>query len=234
MKTLGIIGGISYHSTAVYYSAINQLVNEKLGGHHAAKLLLYSVNYNDFKMLQSKNDWSGIEAMLSEIALRLESAGAECILLSCNTAHLIAGDLRKKLKVPFIHIVEETAHEIAKHNMKKVGLLGTTFTMENPFFADCLAESGIETILPNTAARALIHATILDELSQGYLSAKSKSLFQTVIGDLKARGAEAVVFGCTEIGMFIEQEDSELKIMDTTTIHIKSAVDFAISDEAVE
>ena len=234
MKTLGLIGGISYHSTAVYYSSINRLVNEKLGGHQAAKILLYSVNYNDFKILQAKNDWKGIEAMLNEIAIRLENAGVECILLCCNTAHLIAADLRRKLRIPFIHIVDETAKEIEKQKIKKVGLLGTKFTMENPFFTECLAESGIETILPNTTDRSLIHATILDELSKGNLSEKSKRLFQTVIGDLKSRGAEAVVFGCTEIGMFVGQSDSELKIMDTTTIHIKAAVDFAISDSVVE
>lgn len=229
MKTLGLIGGISYHSTAVYYNLINQQINEKLGGNHAAKMLLYSVNYNDFKQLQSKNDWNGIEHMLSNIAINLENAGADCILICCNTAHLIATELTQKIKTPFIHIGDETAKEITKQSIKKVGLIGTKFTMENPFFINCLANAEIETILPSPLERTLVHTAILDELSKGNLSIKSKELFQLVIKNMKEQGAEAVIFGCTEIGIFITQSDCELKIFDTTMIHAKAAVEFAIS-----
>jgi len=229
MKTLGLIGGISYHSTTVYYNLINQLVNEKLGSNHAAKLLLYSVNYADFKQLQTNNDWDGIENMLSDIAIKLENAGADCILLCCNTAHIIADELRQKIKIPLIHIADETTKELVKLRIKKVGLLGTKFTMENPFFAGRLANVDIETALPSPMERTLIHNAILDELSKGSLSSKSKEVFQLVIQNLKEKGAEAVIFGCTEIGMFIDQTDCELKILDTSIIHIKAAVDFALS-----
>jgi aspartate racemase len=229
MKTLGLIGGISYHSTTVYYNLINQLVNEKLGNNHAAKLLLYSVNYADFKQLQTNNDWDGIENMLSDIAIKLENAGADCILLCCNTAHIIADELRQKIQIPLIHIADETTKELVKLRIKKVGLLGTKFTMENPFFAGRLANVEIETALPSPMEQTLIHNAILDELSKGSLSSKSKEVFQLVIQNLKEKGAEAVIFGCTEIGMFIDQTDCELKILDTSIIHIKAAVDFALS-----
>ncbi|MBK9727029.1 MAG: aspartate/glutamate racemase family protein [Saprospiraceae bacterium] len=229
MKTLGLIGGISHHSTGVYYNLINKQVNEILGGNNAAKLLLYSVNYSDFKQLQTKNDWNGIENMLSDIAMNLENAGADCIMLCCNTAHLISGELKQKIKIPFIHIADETAIEIVKHKIKKVGLLGTRFTMENPFFIKCLSDAGIETIIPNTMERTLIHTVILDELSKGRLSHKSKEMFQIVMHNLKEQGAEAIILGCTEIGMFIKQSDCELQLFDTTTIHAKAAVDFALT-----
>lgn len=229
MKTLGLIGGISYHSTAVYYKLINQLVNERLGGYNAAKMLLYSVNYSDFKKLQTENDWNGIEDMLSDIAINLENTGAACIMLCCNTAHLVANKLKQKLKVPLLHIADETAKEIEKYKMKKVGLLGTKFTMEHAFFVNCLNDAGIETIISGTIERTLIHTAIVEELAMGKLSSKSREMFLLVIKDLKEKGAEAVVFGCTEIGLFISQSECELRILDTTFIHAKAAVDFALS-----
>ncbi|MEP7196093.1 MAG: aspartate/glutamate racemase family protein [Saprospiraceae bacterium] len=229
MKTIGIIGGISYHSTSVYYNLINQQVNEILGGNHTAKLLLYSVNYNDFKQLQTKNDWDGIAIMLSDIAINLEKAGADCIILCCNTAHIVADKIKQEINIPFLHIADETAKEIGSQKIQKVGLLGTKFIMENSFFINCLANAGIEPVIPSIVERTLIHTAILDELSKGRLSAKSKEVFQSVIKNLKEQGAEAVLFGCTEIGMFINESDSELKIFDTTTIHSIAAVDFALS-----
>jgi aspartate racemase len=229
MKTLGLIGGISYHSTAVYYDLINKQVNEKLGGNQTAKMLLYSVNYDDYKKLQNNNDWNGVEDMLSNIAVNLEGAGAECIILCCNTIHLIADKLKQKIEIPLLHIVDETVKEIVKHKIKKVGLLGTKFTMESPFFANCLTNAGIETVVPDVIGRTLLHTIIIDELSQGKLSAKSKEVLQMIIANLKKEGAEAVVFGCTEIGMFLNQADCELKIFDTTIIHVKAAVDFTLT-----
>lgn len=229
MKTLGLIGGISYHSTAVYYDLINKQVNEKLGGNQTAKMLLYSVNYDDYKKLQNNNDWNGVEDMLSNIAVNLEGAGAECIILCCNTIHLIADKLKQKIEIPLLHIADETVKEIVRHKIKKVGLLGTKFTMESPFFANYLTNAAIETVVPDIISRTLLHTIIIDELSQGKLSAKSKEVLQMIIVNLKKEGAEAVVFGCTEIGMFINQTDSELMIFDTTIIHVKAAVDFALA-----
>ena len=231
MKTLGLIGGISYHSTAVYYNLINKQINHRLGSNHTAKILLYSLNYADFKRLQNINDWNGIEIMLSKIAIKLENAGADCIVLCCNTAHLIADELKQKVNIPFLHIAYETSKEINRHKIKKVGLLGTKFTMENPFFSNILSEEGIETMVPNAIERELIHTAIMDELSTGKLSPESKEVFQLVIRNLKEVGAEAVVFGCTEIGMFIQQNDSELKIFDTTIIHSNAAVEFALTNQ---
>ncbi len=229
MKTIGLIGGISHHSTSFYYHLINERVNELLGGNNAAKLLLYSVNYSEFKQLQTRNDWKEIELMLSDIAIRLESAGADCILICCNTAHLIAEELKQKIRIPLIHIAEETAKEIAKHKINKVGLIGTRFIMDASFFIQTLAKVGIDTILPTEMDQIRIHKSILEELSAGKLSLKSKEMFQMVMSDLKKNGAEAIVFGCTEIGMFIKETDSELKIFDTSIIHSKAAVDFALS-----
>lgn len=230
MKTLGLIGGISHHSTSVYYNLINKQVNEILGGNNAAKLLLYSINYSDFKQMQTKNDWKGIENMLSDIAINLQNAGADCIMLCCNTAHLIADELKQKINVPFIHIADETAKDITKHKITKVGLLGTRFTMEDPFFINALSKAGIEAFIPDAIRRTLIHEVIINELAKGFLSNHSKEVFKETICDLKANGVEAVVFGCTEIGMFIKQTDCELQIFDTTIIHSKAAVDFALSD----
>ncbi len=227
MKTLGLIGGISYHSTAVYYNLINQQMNQKLGGNQAAKIMLYSVNYADFKSLQSKNDWNGIESMLSRIAITLEKAGADCILLCCNTAHLIAEELTPKINIPFLHIANETAKEIARTKYNKVGLIGTKFIIENPFFMDALSKVGIETIIPNTKEQSIIHHIILDEMSKGVLSNRSKELLLLTIQNLKEAGAQAIVFGCTEIGIFITPSDCDLKIFDTTKIHVSAAVDFA-------
>jgi aspartate racemase len=229
MKTIGLIGGISYHSTAVYYQLINQYTNEELGGAHAAKLLLYSVNYDDIRQWVNQNDWPQIEKHLSEIALNLESIGAECILLCCNSIHKVADEIRQKLKIPLIHIAEETGKEIAKQNIKKVGLLGSKFTMENSFFSSRLSQAGIQTIIPNEDERILIHQIIVNELAKGTLSATSKKIFQEVIIQFKKQGSEAVIFGCTEIGMMLQQEDCELPIFDTTLIHSQAAVNFSIS-----
>ena len=229
MKTIGLIGGISWHSTSLYYTLINQLICERLGENHSARILLYSLNYNDFKQLQTNNDWEGIEVMLSKMAVRLENAGADCIVLCCNTAHLIADMLKKEINIPFLHIADETATEIAKHNIKNVGLLGTKFTMEEPFFIRSLSNAGIKTLIPDAEERNLIHTSILHELSKGALSTESKRMFQQVIINLKEKGAEAVVFGCTEIGLAINQADCVLKIFDTTVIHSKAAVDFALN-----
>lgn len=229
MKTIGLIGGISYHSTSVYYNLINQQINQKLGGGNAAKLILYSVNYNDFKQLQTLNDWNAIGNMLSEIAIKLENAGADCIVLCCNAAHLVAEEIKQKIKIPFLHIADETAKEIVKHKINKVALMGTKFIMENPFYLDSLANAGIETIMPNTSEQNIIHTTILNELSKGNLSDRSKEIFQQIISNLKAQKAEAIVFGCTEIGMFIKPSDCEVKLFDTAIIHAGAAMAFALN-----
>lgn len=229
MKTIGLIGGISWHSTSAYYSLINNLVNQRMGGHHAAKIILYSVNYHDFKQLQIINDWKSIGIMLSEIAVRLENSGADCLLMCCNTAHIVAEDIRKKIRIPFLHIADETAREILKFNLKKVGLLGTKFTMGASFFFDALNQADITTCLPDEDDQIILHNAILNELSKGILTVESKVTFQRVIEKMKTQEVEAVIFGCTEIGLVIHQSDSVLPIFDTSVIHSKAAVDFALN-----
>lgn len=230
MKTLGLIGGLSWYSTAVYYRTLNQLTNERLGGSHSAKLILYSVDFNDFKVLQERDDWVKVESMLFNIAKRLEDAGADCIVMCTNTPHLVADEIRKKLKVPLLHIAEETAKEIVRQSKKKVGLLGTKFTMENSFFVDRLAKFGITSIVPSPEDRDYIHASIFNELTKGHFKEKTKSRFLEIVQRLEQQGAEGVIFGCTEFSLLLSQSDCRLIIFDTTAIHARSAVDFSLSD----
>lgn len=232
MKTLGIIGGLSWFSTTIYYRNINQIVGRRLGGSHSAQLLLYSIDFNDFKILQEKNDWSKIEQMFTEVAFKLQNAGADCIVMATNTPHLIADAVREKLKIPLLHIAEETGKEIEKHGIKKVGLLGTKFTMEHSFFKDRLSNFGIETIIPDNADRDFIHASIFNELTNGIFNEETKRRYAEIIDKLKAREAEGVVFGCTEISLLIKPEESSLPAFDTAEIHAKAAVDFALSAQS--
>jgi len=177
MKTLGLIGGISWFSTSIYYKTINQLTNERLGAAHSAKLFLYSVDFNDFKTLQEKSDWKQIESMLCDSAQRLENAGADCILICSNTPHLVADAVREKIKIPLLHIAEETAKEISRQKINKVGLLGTKFTMENSFFKDRLSNAGIESLIPDSADRDFIHTSILGELTKGVFKDETRKKY---------------------------------------------------------
>src|SRR4249920_1355115 len=163
MKILGLIGGLSWYSTIVYYRTINQLTNERLGGSHSAKLILFSIDFEEFRILQEKGDWNTVESMLSGIAMQLENAGADCIVMCTNTPHLVADTIRQKIKIPLLHIAEETAKEIVKQNMHKVALLGTKFTMENSFFKERLLNYGIQTLVPDNADREFIHFSIFNE-----------------------------------------------------------------------
>lgn len=230
MRTLGLIGGLSWLSTSVYYRTINQLVNERLGGSHSAKLLLYSVDFNEYKKYQSKNDWEQIERILSGIAGLLENAGADCILLCSNTPHLVAGSIREKVRIPFLHIAEETAKAVVKKGISKVGLIGTKFTMENSFFKDRLSNYGLETFIPTGEDRNFIHASISNELQKGIFKDETKEQYLIIIEKLREKGAQGVILGCTEIPLLINQADSNLPVFDTTAIHSRAAVDFALFD----
>lgn len=230
MKTIGIIGGLSWYSTSVYYQAINRLTNQKLGGSHSARLLLYSVDFNDFKTLQEQDNWGEIEKMLTDIALRLESGGADFIIMATNTPHLVADKVRDKIKIPLLHIAEETAKEIKRYGMKKVILLGTKFTMEHSFFKDRLTMFGVDAVVPDLAGRDFVHAAVFNELTKGIFKDETRKKFIDLIEKLKAEaGAEGVIFGCTEIGLLINPEEVSIRVFDTAEIHSKSAVDFALS-----
>jgi aspartate racemase len=230
MKTLGLIDGMSWFSTAVYYKTINQLVNERLGGIHSAKLILYSLNFNDYKVFQDKDDWKQIEIMFSDMAKKIENAGADCLVMCTNTPHLIADKIIQKIKIPLIHIAEETAKEIVRQKITKVGLLGTKFTMENSFFKDKLSKVGIEPIIPEREDRDFIHSSIMNELTKGIYKNEVKNKYLNIIEQLSKEGAQGIIFGCTELSLLLNPSECNIQVFDTTTIHSKAAVDFALQD----
>lgn len=231
MKTIGLIGGFSWHSTEIYYREINLLTGERLGEENSAKILLYSVNLKEFTTLQAEGGWEKIGVKLSDIAVRLENAGADCILICANTPHLVADVIQKKIKIPLIHIAEETAKEIIKQNINKVGLLGTKFTMEDSFFKDRLTKNGIQAIIPGDEDREFIHSAIFNELTNGIFKKETKTKFLEIIEKLKKEGAQGIIFGCTEIILLIKKDECNITVFDTTEIHPKSAVDFALNSE---
>jgi aspartate racemase len=229
MKTLGLIGGTTWVSTVDYYRYINLLTNEKLGGLNFAPILLYSINFNDVKSLADAGDWPKLGELLSGIAQNLERAGADAIVICANTAHIVADKIETSIQIPLVHIVDSTADEILKRNLKRVALLGTKFTMDNDFFKGRLARYGIETIVPDDKERDFIHASIFEELGKNIFSSETKQRYLEIIDRLKARGAEGVILGCTEIPMLVKSEDFPIPSFDTTLIHAKHAVDFALS-----
>ena len=228
MKTLGLIGGTGWVSTVDYYKLINELTNEKLGGVHAAKLILYSLNFGEIKPLLDVNDWDSISRIYTDIALKLKEAGAEGIVLAANTPHLIADKIKKAAQLPLIHIAEATAKAIKKTGIKKVALLGTRFTMENSFYKDALADHGIATIVPNETERNFIHNGILNEMVKGVFTETSKTTHLEIINRLISEGAEGVVYACTEIPILLKDASIPVTTFDTTLIHAKAAVAFAL------
>src|SRR5208283_5593423 len=234
MKTIGLIGGTSWVSTIEYYRIINQLTNERLGGLNSAKILLYSINFEEFKPPADPDGWGPVADTLTGIARRLESAGADCLLLCANTPHMAAESIQKNIRIPLLHIAEMTAKEVAKQKLATVGLLGTKFTMELPFFKVKLSNRNIQTIIPNDIDREFIHASIYAELGRGVFTAETKRKYLQIIQELKTRGAQGVIFGCTEIPMLLNQNDCDIPVFDTTAIHSRSAVDFALGKEGME
>ncbi len=229
MKTLGLIGGLSWHSTIIYYRIINQIINERLGELNSAKIILNSVNHQDFRVFQEEENWTAIGKKLSDIAVQLENDGADCIVMCCNTTHNSADDIIDRINIPFIHIADETAKEIAAQKISKVGLLGTKFTMENPFFKDRLTKFGIETIVPDCTDRDIVFESIFKELGFGIVKDDTRIKFIKIINKLRSEGAEGIILGCTEIPLLISDRDSPVKVFDTTAIHAKAAAEFALS-----
>ena len=228
MKTLGLIGGLSWFSTAVYYATINRLVNEQLGGLHSARILLYSVDFCDIKTLQEADDWPQIETTLSGIARKLEKAGAEAIVICSNTPHIVADTIRPKIGIPLLHIAEATAEEIVKQKIEKVGLLGTRFTMENPFFKDRLAVHGIETIIPGRREMEFVHDAIFKEFTKGVFKDETRKRYREIMENMQHDGARGIVFGCTEISLLLKPEECDFPVFDTAAIHCRAAVEFAL------
>jgi aspartate racemase len=228
MKTLGLIGGTSWVSTVDYYRIINQTVSKRLGGLNSAKLLLYSLNLAEIVPLAEAGKWDQIAQIFGAAAKTLERAGAECVVFAANTPHRIAGDVRKMIGIPLIHIAEVTADEIARHKMTKVALLGTRFTMQEVFFKDILSERGIESLIPGDDDIAFMHHTILYELGKDIFTAETKQRYISIIEGLAQTGAQGVIFACTEIPLLLKQEDCSIPVFDTTLLHTTAAADFAL------
>ena len=228
MKTIGIIGGTSWVSTIDYYRLINRLTNEKLGMSNAARLILYSVNFQDFKNLLDVDDWKTIASLFSEMAIKLQNAGADCILLAANTPHLIAEEVQQAVSVPLIHIADAVGKEIRNSGLSKVLLLGTKFVMERNFFRDRLQTYGIETLLPNEAERNFLHDSIFNELTRDIFTEETKQKYLEIINRSLGNGAEGVIYACTEIPILLKDELPHVKTFDTTWIHAKAAVEFAL------
>ncbi|MEG9531523.1 aspartate/glutamate racemase family protein [Mannheimia indoligenes] len=228
MKTLGILGGMSAESTVSYYLNINRAVNQALGGNSSAKIFISSVNFEEIVQHQKQGNWQRAGEILAEQASLLEQAGAEGILLATNTMHKVANQITDNISVPFLHILDCVADSIQAKGLSKVALLGTQFTMSDNFYRDGLLERGITPIVPDESTQKEIHRIIFDELCLGKIEQNSKDFYLKTIKDLAALGAEGVILGCTEIGLLIQQSDSELPFFDTAELHSQMAVEFVL------
>lgn len=229
MKTIGLLGGMSWESTVGYYRAINEGVKHTLGGLHSAKIAMYSVDFEPIEKLQHEGDWDGTARILSEAARSIQSAGADFLLICTNTMHKVAPQIENSIEIPLLHIADATAEVLVDAGIKTVGLLGTAFTMEQDFYKGRLSENfGLNVLIPNDKDRQIVHKTIYQELCLGKIQATSKAEYLRIIAMLSDQGAEAVILGCTEIGMLVNQNDTEIKLLDTTVVHAQKAVEYAI------
>jgi aspartate racemase len=230
LKTIGLLGGMSWESTVTYYKTINEVVRQELGGLHSAKVLLYSVDFSEIEQCQANDDWEKSADILSKAAESLEKAGADFIVICTNTMHKVAPQIQSKIKVPVIHIAEATADELKKHNITKVALLGTKYTMTQDFYKEKLENAGIIVLIPNEQEIETVNDIIYHELCLGVISESSKAKYLGIIDRLAKHGAQGVILGCTEIGLLIQQKDTALPVFDTTTIHASKAAKSSINN----
>ena len=229
MKTIGLIGGMSWESSLEYYSIINQQVKEKLGGLHSAKSLMYSLDFDLIEKLQQQEKWEELISIMIKAAQGLEKGGADFVLICTNTMHKMAEDVQDNINIPLLHIADTTAERIKEKDLKKIGLLGTNFTMEEDFYKGRLTNKhGLEIIVPKKEDRQIIHQIIYQELCLGQIKPSSKDQYIEIINKLVDSGAEAVILGCTEIPLLVQQEDVNIPLFDTTSIHAETAVEFAL------
>lgn len=228
MKTIGLIGGTTWVSTIDYYRIINETIKEKLGGAHSAHLILYSVDFDEF-IIKREGKWDEIASSFIDIAKKLEQSGADFLLICANTLHKIADEIQDNINIPLLHIVDVTAERILKKGLNKVGLIGTKYTMEENFYKQRLKQKfSIETIVPGTKEREIIHNIIFNELTYEIIKQSSKEKYIKIINNLISRGAQGIILGCTEIPMLIKENDIDTNIFDTTSIHAKAAVEYAL------
>ena len=223
MKTIGLIGGMSWESTTTYYQIINETIKNELGGLHSAKCILYSVDFSEIEECQANGNWAKSAEILSGAAKKLESAGADFIVICTNTMHKIVPQIQNHINIPILHIAEATAETLIRQNIKNVALLGTKYTMTQDFYKERLISKGLSVIIPSAKEVEEVNRIIYNELCVGIISASSRKIYSEIIERLKSAGAEAVILGCTEIGMLIRKDDSALPVFDTTVIHAQKA-----------
>jgi len=229
MKIIGLLGGMSWESTVGYHRAINEGIKKALGDLHSARLVLYSVDFDPIEKLQHDGDWEGTAKILSQAALSVQSAGADFLVICTNTMHKIAPQIEEVLAIPLLHIADATAEVLVQNGIRKVGLLGTAFTMEQDFYKGRLIQQyGLNVLVPDDEDRKIVHRVIYQELCLGKLKSDSKAEYLRIIDSLARQGAEAVILGCTEIGMLVSQQDTDVKLFDTTAIHADKAVEYAL------
>lgn len=230
MKKIGLIGGITWQSTQLYYQLLNTKVAEILGGQNSCECIIESVNFADISSKQAEGDWDTLHSQMTDIALRLQNAGAEIILICANTMHLSVPTMKKRLSIPILHIAEVAGNAVKNKGCQKVLLLGTKYTMELDFYKDILKNQfGIEVLIPNEADREIVHDIIYSELSKGIITEESKKLYLDIIKKSEKEGAQGVILGCTEIPLLIQQEDCDIVVIDTTKEHAYAAVEFAFA-----
>ncbi|WP_182025404.1 aspartate/glutamate racemase family protein [Vibrio rotiferianus] len=230
MKTIGLIGGMSWESTANYYQIINREVKARLGGLHSGKVCLYSVDFAEIETLQHQGRWGDTAKILSQAAKSVEAGGADFILICTNTMHKVANQIQQAVDVPLVHIADATAEKLVADGIKKVGLLGTRFTMEQDFYKQRLIDKfGVEVVVPSVDDQTIVHEVIYNELCRGEVREDSRQQYLAIIDNLVEEGAEAVILGCTEIAMLVEPQHTGVKLYDTTEIHARAAVEFALN-----
>ena len=225
MKTIGMIGGMSWESTSTYYREINEGIKNILGGLHSAKIALYSVDFDEIEKLQHADDWEGTATILTQAAQAVEAGGADFLLICTNTMHKVAPQIEAGINIPLIHIADATAEQLRKDGVERVGLLGTRFTMEQDFYRDRLTQRfGIEVLIPEQPERELVHRVIYDELCLGKIEDNSRRKYLSIMAELAGRGAQAIILGCTEIALLVQQQHTAIHLYDTTRLHCAAAV----------
>ena len=228
LKTIGLIGGMSWESTVTYYKIINEVIKEKLGGLHSAKCVLYSVDFQEIEECQANSNWEKSGEILGEAAYNLEKAGADFIVICTNTMHKVVNQIKEKISIPILHIAEMTAEKILEKGLKNIALLGTKYTMEQDFYKSKLIEKGINVIIPDKNDIEIINEVIYDELCLGTINSDSKKKFLEIVDKLRSKGAEGIILGCTEIGLLIKNEDTDVPLFDTAIIHAEQAAIYSI------
>lgn len=231
MKTIGVLGGMSWESSLEWYRLANERVRALRGGHHSAKIVLDSVDFAEIEAMQARGDWDAAGQLLADRARALESAGAELLVLCTNTMHLVADQIQDAVGIPFLHIADIAAAAVTSAGLRTVGLLGTAFTMEQPFYAERLAAHGIRTLVPDADDRRAVHSVIYDELVHGVIREESRQRLAEVIDRLVAQGAEGIVLGCTEIELLVSAADSAVPVFPTTALHVEAALTEALADD---